>query len=234
MNAEVRTKLAMGARVREFCRAHPSEDSSHVTLQARLEDRLSRADVLAAQERAGRIEERSAALRRGELRRAMQRKFLRHLIRVGRAAAKQQPDLVGKFVTRNRNATHKDFLVAAKAMLAEAVANKARFVELGLSPTMLDELGKAIAQFEAVTTSGNAGRAGHIGARADLTAIAAEVVDTVATLNPFQLFRFEADPELSAAWLSAREVIGPSRPKVVTPPTGGEGAPPAGQAGAAA
>jgi hypothetical protein len=234
MNAEVRAKLAMGARVREFCRAHPSDDSSHVNLQARLEDRLGRADALAAQERAGRIEERAAADRRWVLRRAMQRKFLRHVIRVGRAAAKQQPDLAGKFVTRDRNANHKDFLVAAKAMLAEAVANKELFVRLGLSPVMLNELAKAVAEFEAVTASGNAGRADHIGARADLSAIAAEVVNIVATLNPFQLYRFETDPELLAAWSSAQEVVGPRRVRSPAPPTGDEPSPPAGQSGAAA
>jgi len=234
MNAEVRRKLAMGARVREFSRAHPSDDPSHTTLLGRLEDRLNRADALATQERAGRIEERAGKARRDELRRAMHFQLLRHLVRVGEAAAKQEPELAGKFRLRSPNATHKDFLVAAKAMLAEGVANKDLFVSLGLSAAMLDELGKAIAQFDEVTASGSAGRTDHIGARADLEAIAGEVLDLVELLNTFNLYRFRNDAELTPAWLSAREVLGPRRSKPVVPPTEGGVTPPSGEIAPAA
>jgi hypothetical protein len=234
MNADVRRKLAMVARVREFSRANPSDDPSHATLLGRLEDRLNRADALAIQERAGRIAERAAKLRRDELRRAMHFQLLRHLVRVGEVAAKQEPGLVGKFRLRSPNATHKDFLVSAKAMLADGVANKDLFVGLGLSAPMLDDLGKALTQFEGVTESGSGGRSDHIGARADLDAVTAEALDLVELLNTFNSYRFREDPELSAAWNSARSVIGPSRSKPVVPPAEAGGAPPAGAVAPAA
>ena len=233
MNSEVRAKLLMGARVREFSRAHPADDPGYIALVARLEDRLARADALAAQQRAGHVAERASTIRRDELRAGIHKRLLRHLIRVGNAAAKEDPDLVGKFRARNPNSSHQEFLVGAKAMLAEGLANKELFVRLGLSATMLDRLAKAVAEFEEVSESGMAGRAGHVGARADLKAVVADLVDAVETLNPFNLVRFENDPELTAAWLSAKEVIGPARSKP-NPPTGDGSTPPAGQSASAA
>ena len=218
MNAEVRRKLMMGERVREFSRANPSEDPSHAVLLGRLEDHLNRADALATQERAGRIAERAGKVRRDELRYAMHFQLLRHLVRVGEAAAKQTPELVGKFRLRSFNATHKDFLVAARAMLAEGQANKAAFVGLGLSAAMLDELGVAIAQFQEVLETGNAGRRDHIGARADLAAVAGEIVEAVELLNTFNSHRFQDDPERRAAWDSARLILGSSRSRPPAPP----------------
>lgn len=227
MKADVRRKLEMAARVRNFSRAHPSTDPSHTTVLARLEDRLTRADALAVQERGGRIAELWAAARREELRRNMHFQTLRHLVRVGEQAAKEKPELGGKFRLRTPNTTHKSFLVATKAMLADGMANKDLFVSLGLSEAMLDELGRAVTQFEDATEIGNAGRGGHIGARADLEAVASELLELVELLNTFNRYRFRDDPELAAAWDSARNVLGPVRPKPVVPPTEGAVTPPA-------
>lgn len=229
MNADVRRKLVMGARVREFSRAHPSEDPSHATLLARLEDRLTRADALATQQRAGLIAVRAATIRKEDLRRAMHFQLLRHLVRVGEAASREEPGLLGKFRLRGNNATNKAFIVSAKAMLADGVANKELFVGLGLSAAMLDDLGKAIAQFDGVIQSGSIARTEHIGARAHLDALAIEIVDVVELLNTFNRYRFRDDPELDAAWGNAREVFGPRRPKSGPPAPGSEGTRPAGE-----
>lgn len=220
MNADVRRKLVMGARVREFTRSHPSEDPSLATLLARLEDRLDRADVLATQQRAGQIAARAATVRKEELRRAMHFQLLRHLVRVGEAAARQEPGLLGKFRLRESNATHKAFAVSAKAMLADGVANKELFVKLGLSAAMLDDLGKAVAQFDGLIQSGSIARTDHIGARANLDAVSIELGEVVELLNTFNGYRFRNDPELAAAWDSARELFGPRRPKSESPPAG--------------
>ncbi len=96
----------------------------------------------------------------------------------------------------------------------------------GLSGTMLDELGKAVAEFEAVTESGTTGRTAHVGSRADLSAITEELMDLVEVLNTFNQFRFQDDAELLAAWESSRNVIGPLRSRPV-PPAVGPTTPPA-------
>jgi hypothetical protein len=228
MRSGVRRKLEMGARVRDFCRAHTSTDPSHATVLARLEDRLDRADALATQERAGRIAEMSAAGRRDELRRTMHNQLLRHLVRAGELAAKEDPELAGKFRLRMPNATNKSFLVSTRAMLVDGVAKKDLLVRMGLSETMLGELGTAVGQFEVATESGHAGRRSHVGARADLEAVTNEILELVELLNTFNGYRFRSDPELAAAWESARTVVTLSRSKPKVTPTEGEVTPPSG------
>lgn len=229
MRGEIRRKIEMATAALEFCRAHPSDDASYATMLARLEERVTRADALAVLERAGRIAERSGTSRREELRRDLHSQLLRHLVRVGEAAAKDRPELLGKFRLRMPNATHKAFLVSAKAMLADGMANKDLFVSLGLSATMLAELASAVREFEEVSGSSRAGRTSHVGARADFETIAAELLGAVELLNTFNRRRFRNDSELAAAWESARNVLGPFRSKSaepspdggVTPPSGG-------------
>ena len=228
MRGEIRRKIEMSTGALEFCRAHPSDDGSYATMLARLAERVARADALAVLERAGRIAERSGTSRREELRRDMHSQLLRHLVRVGEAAAKDRPELLGKFRLRMPNATHKAFLVSAKAMLADGIANKELFVSLGLSATMLDELANAVREFEEVSGSSRAGRTSHVGARADFETIAAELLEAVELLNTFNRRRFRNDSELAAAWESARNVLGPFRSKPAEPPTKGGVTPPSG------
>jgi len=101
----------------------------------------------------------------------------------GELAAKEVPELVGKFRLRMPNATHKAFLVSTRAMLADGVANKDLLVKPGLSETMLGELGTAVGQFEVATESGNAGWRSHVGARADLGAVTEEILELVELLD---------------------------------------------------
>jgi len=209
MNSDVRSKLEMATRAQEFCRAHPSDDAGYLKQVANLEELLQRAEALAAKQRAGQIAEHAGAARRMELREQLHTELLRHLVRVGELAAKEYPELIGKFQLPSTNATNKTYLVAAKAMLAEGQANKEKPAKYGLSDAMLVELGQAIQEFETTIESGSAGRESHVGARADLDAVAAELVRAVEVLNTFNRRRFRGDAELRAAWDVARTVIGP-------------------------
>jgi hypothetical protein len=60
----------------------------------------------------------------------------------------------------------------------------------------------------------------HIGARADLIAVARELVELAGVLDGINRFRFRNDPELLAAWESARNVVGPFK-RVGEMPVGG-------------
>ena len=57
----------------------------------------------------------------------------------------------------------------------------------------------------------SAGRQQHAGATADLRAVAAEIVALVERINALNRHRFRDDPDLLAAWDSARKVFGRSR-----------------------
>ncbi len=226
MNAMVRRKLEMAVRVRDFIRAHPWDGASYAGSIAGLEELLKRAEELAAQQRAGLIEASAAVARRLELKRVMQFKLLRHLVRVGMVAGKDRTDLAKEFRLPLGRSAHRSYLTAAKGMLAKAEMERELLVSKGLSETLLDDLGKAVSEFEATVEKSSAGRREHVGARADLQVVTGEILSVVKFLDGLVRYRFGSDPELMAAWDSARNVFGPFKGKGTPPePSGGSVAP---------
>lgn len=230
MDAVVRRKLAMAARVRDFARAHPFGEPSYAQWLERLEERLARADTLAAQQRDGLIAARGAVFRRGNLRRKIRTEMLPHLVRVGEVlAARERPELIGRFRQLSASEPDRTFLTAAKAMHAEAQAAKDAFVRLGLADALLGQLGQALTEFESMVAEFNASRREHIGARAELEAVMKDIGEVVRVLDGLNRYRFGSDPNLLAVWNAARDVFGPFRVKPVegtpgdgaSPPTGG-------------
>src|ERR1041385_4569901 len=67
MNAQLRRRLEMAGRGREFLRAHKTDGVGEGLGLAKLEELLQRAEVLAAQQRAGLVATRSATNRRSDL-----------------------------------------------------------------------------------------------------------------------------------------------------------------------
>ena len=57
----------------------------------------------------------------------------------------------------------------------------------------------------------------HVGARADLEAVTEDLMELVALLDGLNRYRFRNNAELTAAWESARNVVGPSQAKPVEP-----------------
>ena len=221
MKAHVRRKLAMAVRVKNFNRANPSTDASYVVVAARLEELIPRADALALQERAGRLEERGATARREQLRREITG-LLRHLVRVAEVAAKERPELADQFKLPSATGPYKDFITGAKAMLAKATEERELFVRKGLGEKLLEELGQLVTQFEAATDSVHSGRRDHVGARADLGTVTDEIVEQVNLLDGLNRHRFRDDSERLAVWESARNIVGPFQAKPPTPPEGGD------------
>jgi len=221
VKSAVRRILAMVVRVLDFIRINPSTETGYNSLVSRLEERLKRADALAAQEREGQLAEREAIARRKELRRNVQLQQLRTLVLVAQMAAKDRPELAGQFVLPPFSVPHKTFLTAAREMLARALAEKELFVSLGLGESFLDELGKAVAEFDGATQTAHEGRSKHVGARADLSAVTDECMDLVVLLDGLNRVRFRDDPEKLAAWESARNVVGPFRSRSSDSPSDG-------------
>lgn len=228
MLALVRRRLAMASRVRDFFRAHPSDEPSHQEALGRFEELLARADALALQQRAGVDAQRAAVARRSELRQVIRKELLPHLVQVGQMVAIDRPDLAGRFRVPRVGIPLRDFSDMTKAMIALATADRDLFVAKGLSRALLDELTQTFDAFERATTTAHDGRRGHVGATADIVAVTRELLMLVDQLDKLNSFRFRKDRELKASWESAREVVGPfgiSTLKVsedgATPPSGG-------------
>jgi len=233
MRTAVRRKLEMAAAVRQFSRDHPSDDPSYGIMLGALEGLVTRAEALAAQEIGGRIAELAATGRRDELRRSIHFQLLRHLIKTGELAAKERPELIGKFRIRSLRAPFTSYLISARKMLEEGIANKDLLASVGLSTAMLDELGSTIAQFETATRDVRTGRIAHVGARAELEAVTSEILDRVGQLNTFNQHRFKNDSEKLASWESVRSVVLPVRSNGKPPAEGGV-TPPSGEVAPAA
>ena len=231
MRYEVKRKLDQGARVLTFSLANPSDDPSHAVNLADLQGRMKRGDDLLARQQSGRIAELAAAERKEELRDMIHYTLLRHVCRVGLVAAEEQPGLIGKFRLRSRYATDRSFLIGAKVQYAEARANQELFARLGCSVAMLDELGKALTEFEALLASAVAGRIDHVGATADLESVVDGISEVVGKLDPFNRYRFENDKDRLAEWQSV--VALPKRRSRPVPPTE-EGDAPSGSVASAA
>lgn len=229
MNAEIRRKLEMGMRALNFSQAHPDASAGYTAALGRLDERIARALALATQQRTGVIAVRTATARKRELRATLQSALLNHLARVAEVASREEPELARKFQLPRDNGSYQAFRTAARAIADEAQARKELLVRYGLSEPLLESLEQALDQFDEALDAGNAGRRAHVGARAELDAVLAEVVQLVHVMDGLNRYRFAKDVEQLAAWESARNVITPTHTNGATPtpvdgggPAGGE------------
>jgi hypothetical protein len=230
MKATTRRKLEMGKRALEFSQAHPDGSAGYAAAVTSLTARLARADQVAAQQRDGILQVRAATVRKRELRRIMERAQLDHLARVAEVAARETPELASKFRLKPENGTYLAFRTVARGMAAEAQNQKELLVKHGLADTVFDSLTQALEQFDAAVEEGTQGRRTHVGASAELGALADEVVQVVKLLDGLNRFRFAKDAESLAAWGSASNVLATPHPATVVKPVpqGPEGPAPAG------
>jgi hypothetical protein len=206
MRNAVRSKLEMAARVRVFCRTHPSEDPGYATVLGRFEERLTRAEAIAARQHDGRITARGARSRRAEIRRVIHFQLLRYLVNIGGIASRTRSELAERFDLPDLHGSNRSFLTSVRSMLAIAEGHREALVGEGMTPALLEQLGKLLAEFEAVSESARASRLDHIGARADLEKVTAELVEAVRTLDGINRWRFGEQPELMVEWNAARHV----------------------------
>jgi hypothetical protein len=226
MNAKSRRKIEMGRRALDFSRAHPDASPGYTAAVTRLEERLTRANELAGQQRDGLLEVRAATARKFELRRSMRQAHLAHLAQVAKIAGREVPELAQKFVFKPRTTSYLAFRTAARGIAAEAESQKEVLVKHGLVEAVLESLVQALDQFDAAVENGSAGRQAHVGASAELGAVADEVVQIVNVMDGLNRYRFAKEGELLAAWESASNVS--ATPRSSTPKAGTGDAPPAG------
>ena len=231
MKAALRRRLEMAMRVREFLRAHPTEGPEAAAL-AHLEELLQRAEALAAQQRSGVVSSRSSAMQRGELRHALETKLLKYLAAVGAVAARDNTELAAPF-RLPRGGSNQAFLTAARGVLEEATAQKELLVGRGMSDTLLDDLTAALTEFEHTLEASRTGRREHVGATADLWAVAAQITAQVRLLDGRVRYRFGDSAGLRGAWASAHNGVGRRRSDGASGPDAGAVPPGAGDAPAA-
>jgi hypothetical protein len=216
MNAQSRRKIEMGTRALEFSRAHPDTDAGYAAAAAKLEQLVARAGEAAAAQRSGIVDVRAASARKGELRRAMLSVHIAHLAQVGQEAAREDHELGKRFRFKPGASTFLAFRTAARNMAAEAETHREMLIRHGLAATVLEEFVQRLDQFDAVVALGNSGRAAHMGATAELDAVAAGIVRTVRVMDGRNRQRFQQDEQLLGSWIGASTVLGRPRGVPVT------------------
>ena len=134
---------------------------------------------------------------------------MKHLAKVAQGAARENPELAQKFVLRPENMPYLEFQAMARAMLAEAQANKELLVKYGLAETVLAGMDRNVKQFDLNIEQSTEARRGHVGASAELDAIGEQIVHLVNVMDGLNRDRFADTPEVLAEWTSARNVFGP-------------------------
>ena len=122
----------------------------------------------------------------------MRQAHLSHLAEVAKVAAKEVPELAQKLVLKPGTSTYLAFRTAARGMAAEAESQKEVLVKHGLVESVLVDLNQSLDQFDAAVDQGTAGRQAHVGASAELNAVADEIVQIVRVMDGLNRYRFAA------------------------------------------
>ena len=211
MNFSIRRKLDMAGRARDFSRTHPDPNPGYTAAIARLEERLTRAEALARQEVAGHLAVTGAVVNKEQLRQEIYN-TIALLAGLAKPAAREEPELAVGIVRPPVKLSHQAFLTRARVGAATGSTHSELLTRYGMPDTFLADLGAALDHFEHALNEKHAGRAAHVGARAELEAVTAEIMLIVRQLDALNRFRFRSDAEALAAWKSARDVAWPAAP----------------------
>jgi hypothetical protein len=206
MDRRIRRKKNMAVKVRDFSRANPSTNPAFVAAVGRLDEGILKLTELENTQAGGFTSKHSATVRRRGLRRRVRDGLLRHLVSVAQDGAAKHPELDG-FRLPEHNITTGAFQVQARKLLDQGVARKDLLLECGLSPELLDDLKAMLDQFDASVAATNDGLLGHVMASAALKLVSDEIMQIVAIMDGINRYRFEGQPELMAAWESAKHVV---------------------------
>ena len=225
MRTEVRRKLEMAARVREFILAHSGAESSYVPVLERMQERLKRAGAVADRQNGKLDAARAARAQRKELRRILQFQLLHYLVAVGSFAAGDRTELVQRFKLPPGNLSNAGFVSKVRALVAFARDHKDLLTSQGMDEAVLDELDRRVTELEAVTETVRTERRDHITARVELEVITGDLMKEVKLADGITRYRFGMSPERMAEWNAVRQVPGQARGGVA-PATGNGEVPP--------
>jgi hypothetical protein len=211
MRSDVRRIIEMSKRVLSFSVAHPDPSEGYAAALARLKKAVEEADVLADRQQNGINAARQATGVKRALRRKIRRTQLLHLARVAESAGAEVPELTQKFRLVREAVPYLAFRTAARGMLAEAQNQKALLIRHGLLEQVLQGLAENLDKFDAAVEQGTEARRAHVGASAELDALAEELTQVIRLKDSINRSRFFEDPESLAQWQSASNVIGPPR-----------------------
>ncbi len=206
MRRTIRKKSDMFHRVLALVKKYPAEVPGYVEAVQRLEERLVRLDLLATQQESGDQQARGSVDRKDQLRDRIMVDYLQHLVRIARAALPSDPALRAAFRLPDARLNRAEFVARVRAMLAEAASRQQVFIAEGMAETFVADLEALLTEYLGVMDQQVLAAAQRIGAVAELPEVAKELMGLVRRLDGINRKRWQKNPELLAAWLSAKDI----------------------------
>jgi hypothetical protein len=224
MNISIRLKLDMAGRVRDFVVSHPFENAGYTAAGQRLGEQLDRAETLAQQFISGHRTVSGAIAAREQLVADIDQ-GLALLGGLVRTAARREPELAPGIARPDRSGSLQAYLTRARVAVSTAVDHADLLVQVGMPADFPARLGALCDRFELAINEKHAGLSAHVGARAELRAVTAEIMGLVQQIDALVRFQARNDAETLAAWRSARNVGWPAtgKSKPADAPAGGTG-----------
>lgn len=221
MKSVTRIQLSTAVSANAFLQEHPDPSTGGKAMADQLAQLIAHAEALAQQQHAGQATSTAATTRRSELRDQLFVHF-RSLVEIARTASKSEPGITLHFRIPRGRPNDTTLLALGRAGVAEALEHKDQLTALGMPDALLEQMTAELDEFAREGIRQRQSIAAHVGAGAELGAVMKELLAHLKHIDALQRLRFRDQPELAAAWKSARNVpypvpakgttVGPSGP----------------------
>jgi len=210
MDTRIRKHLERARRVAEFSRQYPSTLPGYAPAVAKLEERLTRATVVAEQETGNRLLGRAAVAKRAALRGTLTTD-LQLMAAIARTAGTESvgTPIVIRYPGPQRNQLQ--FVNGARMAVAKAVEEMGLLEKYGLTTEHLAAITAGLDQFSRLISERDLASRDHVANRLELRTLVRELKIVVDQLHAFNRHRFQSDLAAMGAWSTTRGIREVSR-----------------------
>jgi hypothetical protein len=198
----------MVGRAVEFLLAHPDPNATTTAVVTRLTGLRDRLAELARIHFAAQRAVAEAVSHKAELREGLEQQIAA-LRGLAVTAAATEPGLRIHLRPFRRSLSESAFLAIARVAVAEALNRKDALMALGMPAALLESIATDLDQFEAAISRQQQSLNAQVGAAAEMKLVARDIMGVIRHFDALHKLRFRKDPELLAAWRSARNVEWP-------------------------
>jgi hypothetical protein len=207
MKSEERRTKEMAVRVVLYSDRHADADAGHIVLVGKLKGVVEQLEQEEAVQRNALLDRHTSSLEKQRVERELKEGPIATIVRAAALGRNDEPGLASQLRYRPNGTTYDGHLVAARALLEEARANKEVLARYGASDAILGVYQDLVGQFETAVKLGNEARAAHKGATSHLDVLAREARGIVRTMDARNRIRFKNDAKLLGEWVSASAIF---------------------------
>lgn len=224
MTKRTRRSLDTARRVFELSLKHATDTQAYVETMAQFKEKLAYADELAEQQKVADQDAGVAKDVKDDLREKIETEYVAHMARIARTSLPRDPDLRRRFRPLAPGLSRGEFVAEMRAMVTVAAARKQVFIAAGMAPTFVEDLETLLTEYLGAISEKNFGEALRVGAVAELPVVVKELGALTRVLDAINKKRWANNPQLLAAWRSAKDVNWPHvKPEPDPDGTGGKG-----------